>query len=593
MKVPNLSHATSIARVEVRRSVRAVRSSGTRTAAFGFALLFWVALPTVGGGVLAYRLGRALPRVPGEFPVLDLVRGGAAVGWVGLAALAAARIAGKKGELDSPEGVLTTVPARDAALGLLLAEYARMALVAAIPVATVAAALAVGARTVGPLLAVPATAAVLLGVGLAVGFPVGIAVKWSTRRTPWLARHKTALLVAAFGLYLFAVTSEAFGDAISGLQEALRDTPLAWFGDAALLGLPGVAAVPVRAVGAAALASVLLPALAAVGIRSATTLWYTDRAQATDEGTGQRETSPQGTADAAARGRVGASNGSASNESGASGSASNESTSRGDVSPARTGASASVGERALAPLSGVLARPTRIVTLAVWRRTKRAPIRLLYVAYPLFFLYAPLRTAFESGVPTSLPVLVALYGTWAAGATALNPLGDEGSVLPTTLLSGIDGRQFVTGHVLSAALVGVPVVALTTAAAGALSPLDPAQWLALTVASAVLAVSGTVLAVAVGTLFPRFGAVEVFRSREVTMPSKGAFAAYSLALLAGALGAVLALLAPLAGFVGGAVGAPGIAVRVVGGALAMLVGVVGPAAGFRWAAREFETFAME
>lgn len=256
--------------------------------------------------------------------------------------------------------------------------------------------------------------------------------------------------------------------------------------------------------------------------------------------------------------------------------------------------SPSLGERVLSGVfSQLLARPTRTVTLAAWRRTKRAPIRLLYVAYPLFFLYAPLRTAFESGVPTSLPVLVALYGTWAVGATVLNPLGDEGSVLPTTLLSGVEGRQFVVGHVLSATLVGVPVVALATGAAGALSPLAPARWLALTAASALLVVAGSVLAVGVGVLFPRFGTVEVFRSREVTMPSKGAFAAYSLALLGGTVGAVVALVPTIAGFVGGLVGVPQVAVSVGGGALAVLVGAVGPVMAYRWAAKQFESFVVD
>lgn len=545
MKRPDLSHAALVARVEVRRSVRAVRSSTTRAAAFGIALLFWVALPTVGGGVVAYELGRRLPEVPTAVPVLDFVRGGSAVSWVGLGALAAARAAGRKGDLDAPEGILTTVPARDAALGLLLAEYARMVLVAAIPVLTVAVALAVGAGVVAPLVAVPATAALVLAVSLSLGFPVGIAVKWLTLRSPWLARHRTALLVGVFGLYFLAVTSRAFNEAVTALQRALRDTPLAWFGDAALLGLPGIAAVPVHALVAASLTAVVVPAFGAVGIRSATALWYADRTRA--------ETDEESSSDR----RV------------------------------------SLGERALAPLSGVLARPTRTVTLAVWRRTERSPIRLLYVAYPLFFLYAPLRTAFESGVPTSLPVLVALYGTWAVGATVLNPLGDEGAVLPATLLSGIEGRQFVAGHVLSATLVGVPVVALATGAAGALSPLESARWLALTAASAVLVVAGTVLAVAVGTLFPRFGTVEVFRSREVTMPSKGAFAAYSLVLMGGTIGAVVALVPQIAGFVGTLVGLSQVVVRVAGGGLAVLVGVVGPAVAYRWAADRFEGYVLD
>lgn len=574
MKVPDLSHAIRIARVEVRRSVRAMRSSGTRTLAFGFALLFWVAAPTLVGGFLAYQLGQALPTVPFDFPVLDLARGGTAVGWVGLAALAAARSAGGKSEVDSPEGILTTVPARDAALGLLFAEYVRMALVAAIPVFTIAAALAVGAGVGVPLVAVPATAAFVLAVGLTVGFPVGIAVNWLTMRIPWVARHKTALLVVAGGLYFFAFVSDTFNEVVAFLQRALRDTPLAWFGDAALLGLPGIDAVATHALGAVAVAAVLLPTLAAVGIRAATTVWYADRAQTATEETDERRT------DAAVRGRGDAPASGTARESG-------------PASESAGATSASLGKRALAPLSGLLAGPTRTLTLAVWRRTKRAPIRVLYVAYPLFFLYVPLRTAVESGVSTLLPVMVALYGTWATGALVLNPLGDEGSVLPATLLSGIDGRQFVVAHVLSAALLGVPVVALATAATGALSPLAPPQWVALTAASALLVVAGTVLAVATGTLLPRFGTVEVFRSREVTMPSKGAFAAYSLALLGGAVGAVVALLPALAGLVGGLVGVPGVAVRVVGGAVAVLVAVVGPVAGFRWAAGTFEEFVVD
>lgn len=563
MKRPNLSHATRVARIELRRSVRAIRSSNTRTVAFGVALLFWVALPTVGGGFLAYELGTALPDVATPFPILDLVRGGSAVGWVGLAALAAARSAGGKAEIDASDGILTTIPARDVALGLLLAEYARMALVAAIPVLTIAAGLAVGAGVVVPLLAVPATAALVIAVALSIGFPVGVGVKWVTIRSPWLAQNKTAILLVAFGLYFLGVTSQAFNDAIAVLQRALRDTPLAWFGDAVLLGLPGIEAVPSYALGAAALVAVLVPSLGTVGIRAATTLWYADRAQV-------EETEQEGREAREGDGR--------------------ESESRGLSAFVSRKRKTSVAESVL---SRFVSRPTRTVTLAAWRRTKRAPIRLLYVAYPLFFLYVPLRTAFESGVPTSLPVLVALYGTWAVGAMVLNPLGDEGAVLPTTLLSGIDGRQFVAGHVLSAALVGVPVVALATAAAGVLSPLAPLRWVTLTAVSAALVVVGTVLAVGVGTLFPRFGAVEVFRSREVVVPSKAAFAIYSLALLGGAVGAVVASVPVFANLLAGLLGVSSAVARWLGVVVAVLVGVVGPVVAYRFATREFDEYSLD
>ncbi|WP_135823367.1 hypothetical protein [Halorussus ruber] len=580
MRLPDLSHATRIARVEVRRSVRTVRSTGSKTLAFGIVLLFWVALPTVGGGYLAFRLGRSLPTIPFEFPLLDLVRGGTAVGWVGVAALAAARSAGGKSELDSPAGILTTVPARDAALGLLLAEYARMAMVTAIPAFTIGTALAVGSGAVTPLVAIPATAGILLAVALSIGFPVGVGVKWVTLRSPWLARHKTALLVVAFGLYFLAVTSQAFNDVVAFLQRALRGTPLAWFGDAALLGLPGVEAVPLHALGAVALAAVLLPAFAAVGIRSATTLWYADRAQAEEDDESETQARADSAEGAAPGGMTGG---------GAPGSTADST----PTPPKSGGAGASLGERALSAFGGALSRPTRTVTLAAWRRAKRAPIRLLYVAYPLFFLYAPLRSAFESGVPTTLPAMVALYGAWAVGAMVLNPLGDEGAVLPATLLSGVSGRQFVVGHVLSAALVGVPVVTATVALAGVLSPLDPVRWVTLTLVSALLVVVGAMLAVGIGVLFPRFGTVEVFRSREITMPSKGAFAAYSIALLGGAVGAVVGLVPPIAGFVAALVGLSQVAVTVLGAGLGVLVGVVGPVVAFRYATRAFEEFTVD
>ncbi|MFC7082125.1 hypothetical protein [Halorussus caseinilyticus] len=134
---------------------------------------------------------------------------------------------------------------------------------------------------------------------------------------------------------------------------------------------------------------------------------------------------------------------------------------------------------------------------------------------------------------------------------------------------------------------------MATGAAAALSPLAPTDALALTAASALLVVAGTVLAVGVGVLFPRFGTVEVFRSREVTMPSKGAFAAYSLALLGGGVGAMVAAVEPVAGLVGALAGVSQVVVRVVGGAMAVLVGAVGPVVAYRWAVRKFEGYALD
>ncbi|WP_158058649.1 hypothetical protein [Halorussus halophilus] len=577
MKRPNFDHAARIARVEVIRGVRAIRGSGTRTVAMGFALLFWTVIPTLVGGFAAYSLGQALPDAP--FEVLSAIRGGAAVWWVGVAVLVTARTAGKRGELDHPEGILTTVPARDAALGLLLAEYGRIVLVASVPVIAITVALVAGSGVFLSLLVVPATAILVFALATAVGFLGGVAVKWVTIRTPWLAKHRTALFAVAFFAYMFAIVSNTFGDVVALLSGALRGTPLAWFGDAVLLGLPGIEANPTYAVAAVAMTVVLLVVVGSLSVRATVTLWYTDRAQTTVDDDAVREETE--TTERNHRERD---------------SYSGETRSSGETSAVARA------------LSSVVSRPTLTVTRGAWRRAKRSPIKLLYVAYPLFFLYGPLRTAFETGVvPKSLPPLVALYGAWAAGATVLNPLGDEGAVLPTTLLSGVSGREFVAGHVLSAALVGVPVVATMTTVVGVVSSLALGQSLLLGVLSALFVVAGTVLAIGVGTLFPRFSTVEVFQSREVVMPSKGAFVAYSLVLFGGAAGAVVALVPAYASVGATMIGALASALasstsanaisagaaQVVGGVVAVLVGLVGPTVAYRYASRQFETYVVE
>lgn len=561
MKRPTPDHVARIARVEVIRSVRAVRSSSTQTAAIGFALLFWTVLPTLGGGFAAYQLGQALPDPP--FDVLSAVRGGAAVWWVGVAVFVTARTAGKRGELEHPDGMLTTVPARDAALGLLLAEYTRIVLVAAVPVIAITVALVAGSGALVSLVVVPVTALLVLAVAAVVGFFVGVAVKWVTVQTPWLARNRTALFVAAFFAYMFAIVSDTFNDILTVLSRTLRGTPLAWFGDAVLLGLHGIEASVTYATGAAAMAVVLLAVVGSVSVRAAVTLWYTDQAQATEEEDGEKV---------------------------------NSKSTRTETTPQSPGIVSRI-------LSAVVSQPTRTVTFGAWRRAKRTPIKMLYIAYPLFFLYGPLRTAVETGVvPKSLPALVALYGAWATGATVLNPFGDEGAVLPTTLLSGISGREFVAGHLLSAALVGVPLVGAVTTAVGVASSLALGQTLILGALSALFVVVGSVLAIGIGTLFPRFSTVEVFQSREVVMPSKGAFIAYSLVVFGGAAGAVVALVPAYSSLVSEVLGALAFggsanavsadAVRVFGGVLAVLACVVGPVVAYRYASRRFEAYVV-
>lgn len=556
MNWPTPRRSLRIARVEYRRSVRAIADNTVQMLGFGVFLLLFVGVPTVGGAYGIYRFG---DRIAANLPLLAAARGATAVAWVGVGVITATRTIGKTGRIDREAGMLTTVPARDVVGGLVLAEFGRLFSIAVVPLLATSAAWSVAFGTPVSVVAVPVTAAALLATALLAGHVVGVALKIAFAQSELLARYRSVVFVAAFLVYMAAITSEAFGDVLLRLGTVLRDAPMAYFGDALLVGTTGVDPSFARVAGAVALVAVAIPALLAVDVRAATRLWYTDRV-------------------------------------------------RPESSESRTGGSGTkrnaAGESSLGFLAGVAHRQTRTVTANVWRRTKRSPLRLVYVAYPLFFLVTPLRSAVEIGsIPRSLPVFLAFYGTWAVGASALNPLGDEGAMLPVTLTSTVDGDRFVRGHVLAATLVGLPLVVAATALTGYLSPLAPARWLALAAASAVVTVASTVVALGVGTTFPRFSEVKVTRSRRVVVPSKTAFALYSVVVVLGFGGAALfavegapEVVAGLVAFLADLAGvplAPGAeTVRLAGGAVAVLFGVVAPPAAYRYAVRRFETFTL-
>ncbi len=545
MNWPALDTSLAIGRVEYRRSLRAMVGNKTQLLGFGMFLLILLGV-SAGGSYAAYTYGAA---AIDALPVLDGARGALALAWLGPVALIAQRAVGKTARIEHEAGMLTTVPAPDVLGGLVLAEAARVLSVAAVPVVAVAGAFALGIGAPAAFLSIVVALLAVFATALLAGHIVGVAIKIVVGQSELLTRYKSVLAVVAFLAYFVAVSSEAFGRALVELFGLLQASPTAWFGDLLVAGIPGGAPSPLRIAGALALVAVGVPVLLAVDVRAAERLWYADRAQ---PGTRTYEDSD---------------------------------------------ADSTV-------LSRVAAGPTRAVVTKIWRRTRRAPIRLIYVVYPLFLLFAPLQQAFTTGeVPASLPVLLALYGTWAVGAAALNPLGDEGALLPVTLTTGVRGGQFVRGHVLAVATVGLPLVAGATALAGLLSPLDPSRWVALAAMSAVLCVTGPVLALAIGTRFPRFGTVRVSRSREVVVPSKTAFVCYTLVVAVGALGGAVALIPGGAAVLSGLIsfvaryfgfsldiGAP--MLRVGGGAVAVALGLVAPPLAYRYVSRRFDSYTL-
>ncbi|ADJ16061.1 hypothetical protein [Halalkalicoccus jeotgali] len=546
MNWPTPRTSARIARIECLRSRRAISTSPIQLLGVALFALLFVGGPTIGGSYVAYRFAGS---IIDAVPVLGVVRGSLALVWLVSTVLIAQRAVGKTGRIDNEAGLLTTVPASDVVGGLVLAEFARLVSVVAVPLLAVSAALSVGLRAPAAFLSVVSALFALLATALLVGHLVGLVLKTLFARSELLTRYRSVLAVVGFLVYFAAVSSQAFGRLLGRLFVLLQDAPMAWFGDLLVLGIPGVDPSPIRIAGATALFAVGVPLLVALDVRAATGLWYTDGPRPT-----VRKRAPSG-----------------SNA---------------------------------AFLSRIASGPTRTVTATIWSRTARTPFRLVYVAYPLLFLFVPLRGAVTSGqVPGSLPVLVALYGTWAIGAAALNPLGDEGPMLPLTLTSTVRGSQFVGGHVLSVTAVGLPVLVALTAIAGALSPLEPTVWVLLTAVSALLSVTGPIVAVAIGTVFPRFGTVRITHNRRVVVPSKRAFVYYTLVVAMGFVGAAVALVPGGATLVSNAIAfwstllvspvelAPA-TLRLVGGVVAVSLGAVVPPVAYRYVVRRFDTYTL-
>jgi len=487
--------AIRLARIDVTRMVRKHSSRKlTSLASLGtFGLLF--VLLSVGGGYLSYRAGQSL--VAGEFgiqpePAITGLRGLVALFGLVTTVVFLVRAIGQRGTLVNAEGILTIVPTDRALVGLLLAEYVYVLLWIGGPALGIGVGFAFGIGSPLPVLTVPLA---LAGMGLtavSVGIPLGLGLRHVLTRFAFVARNKAALLVAVFVAYMLVAITGSLNQVLIELFEPMQSSPTGWFADLLVLGAPGVAETPIRAAGSIAVALALAAVGTFVGIRIAERHWFSDPALASET----------------------------------------------EDEPAATESANPGIERRLA---GYLGQSMAALVTLAWRQAFRSPLKLLYVVYPLLFGVGIFAEIFQTGqIPAYLPVGTLAFVAWAAGVIfTLNPLGDQGASLSTTLLSRVDGRTFVHAHIFAGLVVAIPVGTTLTATVAFLSPLDTTTALVLTAAAppAMLVASG--LSVGIGMAFPRFEAVNISRSMETVVPSKVAFFLFSahlvLTVLSGAI----------------------------------------------------------
>ncbi len=413
-----------------------------------------------------------------------------ATAWVFQVGMGVVAGIGSYGEIDNAAGMLTIRPPKDVAGGLLLMNVVAYAPYLFVPVAAGFAGVAVGAGTPLPVVGGLVATAALLASAMAVGYPVGVALKGAVRRSRWLSRLKPIVGVVGGIAYFWVMFSGHLPALVDALDPVLRGPPLAWLGDLALVTTPGAGGDLVAAAGALALAFAFVPIGVLATVRAGTYAWFADVSREEDGTTDDADA----TSNAAAVEPT-------------------ESTRLGDALGAVCRRQGTVGVAA--------------VTLV---RAYRAPLQLVFAAVPLLFALPMVEGVLATGtVPAYAPWFAMVYGAWAAGVAApLNLLGNQGAALPALLTARAGGRSVVHGHVLAAVAPVAPVTALLAGVAARASGSSTTEAVVFGGLALAVVAAGAVLAAALGALFPRFDGVDVTGEQTATPPSKAAFALFSV-----------------------------------------------------------------
>jgi len=327
----------------------------------------------------------------------------------------------------NPDLLLTTVPARMAALGLLGFVSARLLTTLAVPTLGIAVGTAVGLRAPTAVLTVTLA---IGGMGLlaaALGTTSRLAARLVALRFA-RARYYRDLLVV-FGwipLVIGAMLLEELSLSLAPLTGVFGALPLAWFVDMALVGVfDGTGEAVRHTVGVFGLLATAV-SISAVGTTVlARRIWEQESASSAD--------------------------------------------SRGSHSLLETG----IVERVV---GDCIPRATYTVARERWLMERRVPRGLLSTGYALLFMATvgfPV-VALAGGKVLLLVYFAVTLGLVAGVAFGSDPIGTEYRALPMLFTSGT-GKQFVGGVLLAATVVGVPLVVLAIVLLGVVGSIGIAQ----------------------------------------------------------------------------------------------------------------------
>jgi ABC-2 type transport system permease protein len=475
--VPSVRSSLEIVRVDLLRGYRWVRHQD-----------FWVALMLVVGVIYGFLswltfdaardIGSTL--TAGAAPPAWLFTA-AGVLWSFITVLLIFDSVGSNGDLDNGGHYLTVRPTADIVGGKLTAAACKFSVYTVSLGLAAGTGLAVGTGSVLPVIGMLAAAVVTGVTATAVAYPVGFAFKGLVRRSPRLARLVT---IGGIGLALAYVTLSVTGgmlEVVERLEPLFQAPPVVWFGDLALLTTAGAETSVVGAVALLGLTPLVAIGGVLLSVPAARYAWAADATYTGDA----KETD-------------------------------------------RPAAPGHAVETALELVSRTPA--TRSTASTTLLRAVRSPLQFVFVAPPVLALISFGDTFVTSGtVPWFVPWFIVGYGAWAAGAVLpLNPLGNQGSMLPVLLTSPARPRAVVNGNVVAATLVGGPVTAALAVGAGYAAGNPPVVLATLGGVSIAAVGASAVVAAGLGSLYPRFEAVSLTGSKQAVPPSKRAYTLFSV-----------------------------------------------------------------
>ncbi len=473
-----------ITSLEVKKTIR--KHLNKERAYSLIAYLVMTLLMTVGGGYLGYRAGLEL-RTGGELanlPVLDALHGVISVFFLFIIVILVIRTI-QLGSSETTDNLLSISRVSEITIGVFFAEVIYLLIWILIPSIAVGASFAVGSETFGSIITFP-VAVILLGASIvSISFPLGLGLRHIIMRFEFVVKYKIHLGILIFVGYFALIVTGKLNELVVMVFEPAQAFPIGWFADLILLGAPTIEPSLLKALLALFLPFPLLLISLFASIKVAGIHWFTDPVvveQKKETKTGL-ETEPKGNKF----------------------------------------------------LSFIFKPKTTALIKNIWLRVIRSPIKALYAAYPALILIPML-----SESPPYLPLIVLVLVTWGAGMLfSLNPIGDLGNAFPSVILSKVNGKEFVLAHLYATLIVGIPLGLGLTALTAYLIQMNIIKAIVLLMVTPLIISLGTIVAIGVGTTFPRFSSTKITSSTKVVIPSKTSLVIYTLYLVTAAFCGIL------------------------------------------------------